>query len=460
MIFFDNKTIHFVGIGGIGMSAIAEALFQMGYKVQGSDAKKSANVIRLQEEGIPVFIGHKPEHIDGADVVIVSTATPKNNPEVQEALKKGLKVGHRAEMLAELMRYKKGIAISGTHGKTTTTALITSILSQGGLEPSSIIGGIVNHLKTNSMQGSSDWFIAEADESDGSFLKLPKMVSVVTNIDPEHMNFYKSFERMKLAYKFFLDSTSFFGFCVVCTDHPVVEQMVNRIIDREVITYGFNDKALVRAVNERTQNGIQIFDIIAFGKEIKDVQLPLLGRHNIQNALASVAVGLKLGINVEDIKKALASFEGVERRFSKRGMSHGIHIYDDYGHHPVEIKAVLKAARSAVGNNKLLAVFEPHRYTRANDLADEFALAFQDADTVFVADIFSAGEEPVPSISKEILAEKIKASGHRNVFVLPSWEALPEMVLKHTQVGDFVVGLGAGDVSKYMKNLPNEMEEL
>jgi UDP-N-acetylmuramate--alanine ligase len=286
------------------------------------------------------------------------------------------------------------------------------------------------------------------------------MISVVTNIDPEHMNFYKSFERMKLAYKFFLDNTSFFGFCVVCTDHPVVSQMAEKVTDREVISYGFNENALVRAVNERTEKGIQIFDVIAFGKEIKNIQLPLLGRHNIQNALAAIAVGLKLEISEENIKKALASFEGVERRFSKRGTSHGVHIYDDYGHHPVEIKAVLKAAKSAVGEHKLLAVFEPHRYTRALDLANEFSTAFEDADTVFVADIFSAGEEAIPEISKDILAQKIKASGHPNVFVLPSWNELPEMILKHTSVGDFVVGLGAGDVSKYMKNLPDEMEQL
>lgn len=460
MIYLSDKTIYFIGIGGIGMSAIAEALQHMGIKVQGSNNVEDANVIRLREKGIPVYIGQKDgSHLNGVDMVVISTAVPADNPELMAAKKRGIAIGHRSEMLAELLRYKQGIAIAGTHGKTTTTAMIADVLEKGGFDPSYIVGGIMNVCATNAKIGKSPWMVVEADESDGSFLRLPKMISVVTNIDPEHMDHYKTFENMKMAYLHFLQTTAFYGFCVVCIDHPVVKELLPLLKDRRIITYGFDENAEIQAQNLCLKPGLLTFDVVIKGQTYPGFTLPLFGTHNIQNALVAIAVGLELGMPIEKIQKSLAFFDGVQRRFTKRGSWAGIDIYDDYAHHPVEVAAVLKAAKEAISPHKVIAVFQPHRYSRALDLANEFATAFEKADVVFVADIYAAGEKPISGISKEILAQKIIQAGHKNVSCLKDKSQLPALILKHAQKGDLVIGLGAGDISKWMEELPEAMKK-
>ncbi len=461
MIYFKNKTIHFIGIGGIGMSAIAECLYQMNIKVQGSNNVENANCERLRAKGIPVFIGHSDfSHLENVDVVIISSAIQEDNPELIEVKRRGIPVGHRAEMLAELLRYKQGIAISGTHGKTTTTAMIAEMLSTAGQDPSFIVGGILNSQASNAKQGKSDWMVVEADESDGSFLKLPKMISVVTNIDPEHMDYYGSFENMKNAYYFFMESTAFYGFACVCSDHPTVKEVISKVKARRVLTYGFQDDARLQAIHIQVLPGKLLFDVKLNNVVYTGFELNMFGRHNILNALAAITIGLELEIPVETIKKALSQFGGVQRRFTKTGCSHGVTVYDDYAHHPVEIAAVLKAAKEASPQHKIVALFQPHRYSRALDLADEFATCFKDADTVIVADIYAAGEKPLQNISKDILVQKIKATGHPSVYALDASQSLPHFILNHVSQGDIIIGLGAGDISKWMHDLPNQLDKI
>ncbi|HMF66061.1 MAG TPA: UDP-N-acetylmuramate--L-alanine ligase, partial [Phyllobacterium sp.] len=389
--------VHFIGIGGIGMSGIAEVLHNLGYKVQGSDQADSANVQRLREKGIVIFVGHKAENVGDAEVVVVSTAIKKSNPELIAAREKLLPVVRRAEMLAELMRFRKAVAIGGTHGKTTTTSMVATLLDAGNLDPTVINGGIINAYGTNARMGEGDWMVVEADESDGTFLKLPADVAVVTNIDPEHLDHYGTFDRVREAFRQFVENVPFYGFGVMCLDHPEVQSLVSRIEDRRVITYGENPQADVRFVNLVVDGAASRFDVhIAKRKtgeitEITGLRLPMPGRHNVSNATAAIAVALELGISAEDIKKGLSSFGGVKRRFTRTGSWNGVEIFDDYGHHPVEIKAVLRAARDSA-KGRVIAVVQPHRYTRLASLFDEFAACFNDADTVILAPVYAAGE--------------------------------------------------------------------
>ncbi|ENN87745.1 UDP-N-acetylmuramate-alanine ligase [Rhizobium freirei PRF 81] len=457
--------VHFIGIGGIGMSGIAEVLHNLGHRVQGSDQSESANVQRLRDKGIPVHIGHKAENLGDAEVVVVSTAIKKSNPELIAAREKLLPVVRRAEMLAELMRFRNAIAIGGTHGKTTTTSLVATLLEAGGLDPTVINGGIINAYGTNARMGAGEWMVVEADESDGTFLKLPADVAVVTNIDPEHLDHYGNFDAVRAAFRQFVENVPFYGFGVMCIDHPEVQALVGRIEDRKVITYGENPQADVRFMNVRVEGTRSLFDVEIrrrrTGKviHIKDLVMPMPGRHNISNATAAVAVANRLGISNEAIAKGLASFGGVKRRFTLTGEWNGVKVFDDYGHHPVEIKAVLKAAREAC-NGRVIAVHQPHRYTRLSSLFEEFAACFNDADSIFLAPVYAAGEDPIEGADSQTLVSRIKAGGHRDARYLSSQEDLAAMVAEIAQPGDFVVLLGAGSITYWAAALPKELEGL
>lgn len=457
--------VHFIGIGGIGMSGIAEVLHNLGHRVQGSDQSESANVQRLRDKGIPVHIGHKAENLGDAEVVVVSTAIKKNNPELVAAREKLLPVVRRAEMLAELMRFRNAIAIGGTHGKTTTTSLVATLLEAGGLDPTVINGGIINAYGTNARMGAGEWMVVEADESDGTFLKLPADVAVVTNIDPEHLDHYGNFDAVRAAFRQFVENVPFYGFGVMCIDHPEVQALVGRIEDRKVITYGENPQADVRFSNVRIDGTRSLFDVEIrrrrTGKviQIKDLVMPMPGRHNISNATAAIAVANRLGISSEAIAKGLASFGGVKRRFTLTGEWNGIKVFDDYGHHPVEIKAVLKAAREAC-KGRIIAVHQPHRYSRLSSLFEEFAACFNDADSIFLAPVYAAGEDPIEGVDSQALVSRIKAGGHRDARYLPSQEDLAAMVAEIAQPGDFVVLLGAGSITYWAASLPKELEGL
>ena len=457
--------VHFIGIGGIGMSGIAEVLHNLGHRVQGSDQSESANVQRLRDKGIPVHIGHKAENLGDAEVVVVSTAIKKSNPELVAAREKLLPVVRRAEMLAELMRFRNAIAIGGTHGKTTTTSLVATLLEAGGLDPTVINGGIINAYGTNARMGAGEWMVVEADESDGTFLKLPADVAIVTNIDPEHLDHYGNFDAVRAAFRQFVENVPFYGFGVMCIDHPEVQSLVGRIEDRKVITYGENPQADVRFSNVRIDGTRSLFDIEIrrrrTGKviQIKDLVMPMPGRHNISNATAAVAVANRLGISNEAIAKGLASFGGVKRRFTLTGEWNGVKVFDDYGHHPVEIKAVLKAAREAC-KGRIIAVHQPHRYTRLSSLFEEFAACFNDADSIFLAPVYAAGEDPIEGVDSQTLVSRIKAGGHRDARYLPSQEDLAAMVAEIARPGDFVVLLGAGSITYWAASLPKELEGL
>ncbi|MGY5805282.1 UDP-N-acetylmuramate--L-alanine ligase [Rhizobium sp. LEGMi12c] len=457
--------VHFIGIGGIGMSGIAEVLHNLGHRVQGSDQSESANVQRLRDKGIPVHIGHKAENLGDAEVVVVSTAIKKSNPELVAAREKLLPVVRRAEMLAELMRFRNAIAIGGTHGKTTTTSLVATLLEAGGLDPTVINGGIINAYGTNARMGAGEWMVVEADESDGTFLKLPADVAVVTNIDPEHLDHYGNFDAVRAAFRQFVENVPFYGFGVMCIDHPEVQSLVGRIEDRKVITYGENPQADVRFSNVRIDGTRSLFDIEIrrrrTGKviQIKDLVMPMPGRHNISNATAAVAVANRLGISSEAIAKGLASFGGVKRRFTLTGEWNGVKVFDDYGHHPVEIKAVLKAAREAC-KGRIIAVHQPHRYTRLSSLFEEFAACFNDADSIFLAPVYAAGEDPIEGVDSQTLVSRIKAGGHRDARYLQSQEDLAAMVAEIARPGDFVVLLGAGSITYWAASLPKELEGL
>lgn len=457
--------VHFIGIGGIGMSGIAEVLHNLGHRVQGSDQSESANVQRLRDKGIPVHIGHKAENLGDAEVVVVSTAIKKSNPELAAAREKLLPVVRRAEMLAELMRFRNAIAIGGTHGKTTTTSLVATLLEAGGLDPTVINGGIINAYGTNARMGEGEWMVVEADESDGTFLKLPADVAVVTNIDPEHLDHYGNFDAVRAAFRQFVENVPFYGFGVMCIDHPEVQSLVGRIEDRKIVTYGENPQADVRFSNVRIDGTRSLFDIEIrrrrTGKviQIKDLVMPMPGRHNISNATAAIAVANRLGISNEAIAKGLASFGGVKRRFTLTGEWNEVKIFDDYGHHPVEIKAVLKAAREAC-KGRIIAVHQPHRYSRLSSLFEEFAACFNDADSIFLAPVYAAGEDPIEGVDSQELVSRIKAGGHRDARYMPSQEALAPMIGEIARPGDFVVLLGAGSITYWAASLPKELEGL
>ncbi|WP_207540044.1 UDP-N-acetylmuramate--L-alanine ligase [Sabulicella rubraurantiaca] len=457
-------TLHFVGIGGIGMSGIAEVLHNLGYSVQGSDIAEGYNVARLRERGIPVHVGHREENLGDAQVVVVSTAVKKDNPEVQAARKRLLPVVRRAEMLAELMRLKWGIAVGGTHGKTTTTSLIACVLEQARLDPTVINGGIVNAYGGNTRMGTGEWMVVEADESDGSFLRLPATVAVVTNMDAEHLDHWGTEEAMRDGYAQFVGNIPFYGFAVLCMDHPGVQAMIPKL-DRRLVTYGFSPQADVRAQKLLTDRAGATFEVTvqdrATGRSrtMKPFRLPMLGQHNVQNALAAIAVGVEMEVPEDVIRQALAGFKGVKRRFTRVGEAGGIAVIDDYGHHPVEIAAVLKAARQA-GARDVIAVVQPHRYSRLKQLFPEFCTCMNDAGTVIVADVYAAGEAPLEGMDKDALVEGLRARGHRSVVPLPEPDALPEMINAIAKPGDFVVCLGAGNITTWAHALPAQLSEL
>jgi UDP-N-acetylmuramate--alanine ligase len=461
----DIGPVHFVGIGGIGMSGIAEVLINLGYTVSGSDVADSANVKRLREKGIKVAIGHKTQNIDGADVVVISSAIKRDNPELIEARAKRLPVVRRAEMLAELMRLKSCVAIAGTHGKTTTTSLVAALFDAGGLDPTVINGGIINAYGTNARLGAGDWMVVEADESDGTFLKLPADVAIVTNVDPEHLDHFKTFEAVQDAFHALIENIPFYGFAVMCTDHPVVQTLVGRLEDRRILTYGENPQADVRLSDLSHQNGASRFKVLFRDREgkianvIDNLMLPMPGRHNALNATAAVAVAHELGMNDDIIRKALAAFGGVKRRFTRAGEWNGAVIIDDYGHHPVEIAAVLRAARESA-SNKVIAIVQPHRYTRLRDLFDQFCTCFNDADVVIVAPVYPAGEAPIAGTDRDALVQGLRAHGHRQAMPLDKPEHLASLIQRLAKRGDYIVCLGAGSITQWAYALPGELKAL
>ncbi len=462
-------TLHFVGIGGIGMSGIAEVLNALGYDVQGSDISESANVERLREKGMDVFIGHEAKNIDGAAVVVISSAIKQDNPELLAAREKRIPVVRRAEMLAELMRLKWSIAIGGTHGKTTTTTMVGAMLEEGGFDPTVINGGIVNKYGTNTRLGESEWMVVEADESDGTFTRLPATVAVVTNIDPEHMDHYGSFDSLREAFYQFIENLPFYGFAVLCNDHEEVQALIPKLTDKRVITYGFNPQADVRISNLRSRKDGSEFDVtfaawMCGGKEenLRDVFLPMPGQHNVLNSCAALAIAHEMGMAAAPMKTALAHFSGVKRRFTKTGEVNGITVIDDYGHHPVEIKAVLKAARQSVEGTggKIIAVMQPHRYSRLHDLFDEFATCFNDADHVFIADVYAAGEQPIDGATRDSLVSAMKERGHKSAHILTAPETLAQQVADIARPEDFIICLGAGNITKWAYALPDQLEKI
>ena len=448
----DIGTIHFVGIGGIGMSGIAEVMHRLGYKVQGSDQAEGYVVEKLRKEGIPVTIGHSPENLGDAAVVVCSTAIKENNPEIQAAAERRLPRVRRAEMLAELMRMQKTVAVAGTHGKTTTTSMVAAMLDSGGLDPTVINGGIINRYGSNARLGKSDWWVIEADESDGSFLRLDGTIAVVTNIDPEHLEHYGSFDRVKDAFVEFVENVPFYGLAVLCVDHPEVQNIIGRIRDRRIVTYGFSALADVRADNVEPVAGGTKFDAVILHKDGErrsiPVHVPIPGRHNVQNALAAIAVALELGISDEAIVAGFERFEGVKRRFTRVGEADGAIIIDDYAHHPTEIRAVLAAAREGA-QERVIAVMQPHRYTRLQSLMDEFQNAFNDADVVFVTPVYPAGEEPIEGVDSNALVEGLRAHGHRMVRAVGDLDELCGELRDLAAEGDMVICMGAGDITKW-----------
>ncbi len=456
--------IHFVGIGGIGMSGIAEILHNLRYQVQGSDIAESANVKRLVALGIPVSVGHAPGNLGDAEVVVISSAVKPDNPEVVAARERLIPLVRRAEMLGELMRLKWSIAVGGTHGKTTTTSMVAAVLDAAGLDPTVINGGIINAYGTNARLGAGDWMVVEADESDGSFVRLPSTIAVVTNMDPEHLDHYGSFDALRDAFDTFVGNIPFYGFAALCIDHPEVQAMIPRLSDRKVVTYGLSPQAEIRAA-DIVLNGIGArFDVIITGRdgsflEMKDMRLPMLGAHNVVNSLAAVAVGRELGIAEDVIRRGLAEFGGVKRRFTKTGEVNGVTVIDDYGHHPVEIAAVLDAARTA-GDGKVIAVVQPHRYSRLKELFEEFCTCFNDADAVIVSDVYPAGEAPIEGIDRDALIAGLKAHGHRHVLPLDRPEALAALVRDLVEPGDFVICLGAGTITAWAHALPDELAKI
>jgi UDP-N-acetylmuramate--alanine ligase len=433
--------------------------------VQGSDASENANVNRLREKGVKVAVGHAAENVDGADVVVVSTAIKRDNPELMAARASRIPVVRRAEMLAELMRLKSCVAIAGTHGKTTTTSMVAALLDAGGIDPTVINGGIINAYGTNARLGAGDWMVVEADESDGTFLKLPADVVIVTNIDPEHLDHFGTFEAIQDAFRNFVENVPFYGFAVMCIDHPVVQTLVGKIEDRRIITYGENPQADARLVDLVPTGGGSKFKVVIRDRklgaahEIAGLTLPMPGRHNASNATAAIAVAHQLGLSDDAIRKAIAGFGGVKRRFTKTGEWKGVTVIDDYGHHPVEIAAVLRAAREST-SGKVIAVVQPHRYTRLQSLFEEFCTCFNDADAVIVAEVYPAGEAPIEGIDRDHFVLGLLAHGHREVIPLPNAGALAGIVKGLAGKGDLVVCLGAGNITQWAYALPGELKAL
>lgn len=460
----DIGTIHFVGIGGIGMSGIAEVMHNMGYSVQGSDLADGYVVESLRARGIPVAIGHRADNLGDATVVVTSTAVSRaTNPEVEAAYARRIPVVRRAEMLAELMRLKRTVAVAGTHGKTTTTSMVAALLDAGGVDPTVINGGIINQYGSNARLGASDWMVVEADESDGSFLRLDGTVAVVTNIDPEHLDHYGGFDAVKDAFVQFVENVPFYGAALLCLDHPEVQNILPRVRDRRVVTYGFSAQADVRGVNVQPIAGGNRFEALIRERDgrvrsIEGIELPMPGRHNVQNALAAIGVALELGIPDATIQQGFQKFGGVKRRFTRVGEVDGVAVIDDYGHHPVEIRAVLAAAREGV-RGRVVAVVQPHRYSRLGNLMEEFQTAFNDADRVLVTPVYAAGEQPIDGVSAETLVDGLKRRGHRHAAVVGDADALAAELAATVEPGDMVVCLGAGDITKWAAGLAPAIEQ-
>lgn len=462
----DVGLLHFVGIGGIGMSGIAEVLHNLGYQVQGSDLSESPNVERLRGRGIKVMIGQDASHVSDAAAVVISSAVKESNPEVQAARELRIPVLRRSEMLAEIMRLKMTVSVAGTHGKTTTTSMVSAMFEAAGRNPTVINGGIINAYGTNAVLGKGEWMIVEADESDGTFIKIPSTIAVVTNIDPEHLDHYGSFDNLRDAFKQFLDNIPFYGFGVMCMDHPEVQALVAKITDRRVVTYGVSPQADVRAVNVQATVDGQSCDVEIIDRQTGDVRIiagvhiPMHGQHNLCNALAAMSVATELGMGDEAIIRGFAEFEGVKRRFTKTGEVGGITVIDDYAHHPVEIAATLSSARQAVEKNegRVIAVVQPHRYTRLRDLFEEFCTCFNDADTVLVADVFEAGEEPIDGFCRDSLVDGLHSHGHKHALALESEFVLADRIAEIAQPNDLVVCMGAGSISKWANALPKGLE--
>jgi len=466
--------IHFIGIGGIGMSGIAEVLHTLGYQVRGSDMADNANVKRLRGLGIEVFIGHSPANVEGAAVIVMSSAVKPDNPEIVTARELFIPVVRRAEMLAELMRLKWSIAVGGTHGKTTTTSLVAALLDGAGLDPTVINGGIINAYGTNARLGQSDWLVAEADESDGTFTRLPAVIAVVTNIDPEHLDFYGDFDTLRAAFDRFVENLPFYGFAALCIDHPEVQAMIPRVSDRRIVTYGFSPQADVRAAEVRYANDGCHFTAHLSQRvnereiRIPDLHLPMFGPHNVQNALAAIAIAVEMGLPLDSIRATLAKFEGVKRRFTLTGTVNGISIIDDYGHHPVEIEAVLRAARLALApdqagerpSGRVIAVVQPHRYSRLSSLFEGFCTCFNDADQVIVAPVYPAGEKPIEGADRDGLVAGLRRHGHRRVHALANETELPGLIRRLAQPGDMVICLGAGNITAWANALPENLTQL
>ncbi|OXE36236.1 MAG: UDP-N-acetylmuramate--L-alanine ligase [Phenylobacterium zucineum] len=459
---FRLGPVHFVGIGGIGMSGIAEIMLRIGYTVQGSDAKAGANTERLEKLGARIFIGQDGANVEGASAVVYSTAIKADNPELAAARARRLPLVRRAEMLAELMRLQFSVAVGGTHGKTTTTSMVAALLDAGGLDPTVVNGGIINAYGTNAKVGEGDWIVVEADESDGTFLRLKSTCAIVTNIDPEHLDHYGDFNAVRKAFRDFVENIPFYGFAAICTDHPEVQAMVAQVENRRLVPYGVNPQAEVRALNITMGPDGSRFDVVIapLGGEIltwRDMHLPMAGHHNVMNALAAIAVARELGVTESDIRRGLAGFGGVRRRFTTTGFARGVRIIDDYGHHPVEISAVLKAAR-AVTSGRVIAVVQPHRYSRLRDLFGEFCGCFNDADTVIVADVYAAGESPIPGAGRDDLVGGLQRFGHRRALALSGPDNLATLIAAEARSGDLVVLLGAGDITAWAYALPGQLE--
>ena len=458
-------TIHFVGIGGIGMSGRAEILHNLNYSVQGSDISESANVKRLRYLGIEIAIGHSGKNLGPAEVVVISSAVPPDNPEVLAARSRLIPVIPRAEMLAEVMRLKWSIAVAGTHGKTTTTSIGASVLDAGQFDPTVINGGIINAYGTNAHLGSGDWIVVEADESDGTFMKLPATIAVVTNIDPEHLDHYGNFDTLKAAFATFVQNIPFYGFATMCIDDAEVQALITQVADRRIVTYGLSPQADIRAIDIEFDPTSSDFTVVASNRadtsttELGRFTMPMVGEHNIRNALAAISIALEMGVEIDVLQRALADFSGVERRFTRTGIVNGVTVIDDYGHHPVEISAVLAAARTSSRRN-VIAVVQPHRYSRVRDLFDEFCTCFNDADTVIVTDIYPAGETPLESIDQAALIDGLRSRGHRHVLALDAPEALPVLISEIAKADDFVVCLGAGNITTWANELPDNLAEI
>lgn len=455
----DVGPIHFVGIGGIGMSGIAEVLLNHGYQVQGSDLKRSKITDRLEKLGATVFEGQNADNLENAHVMVISSAIKPGNAELDEARKRGMPVVRRAEMLAELMRLKSNVAVAGTHGKTTTTTMVATLLDAGGLDPTVINGGIIHAYGSNARMGDGEWMVVEADESDGTFNRLPATIAIVTNIDPEHMEHWGTFDALREGFHDFVSNIPFYGLAVCCTDHAEVQALVGRITDRRVVTYGFNAQADVRAVNLTYKSGLAHFDIElhAEDKVIKDCTLPMPGDHNVSNALAAVAVARHLGMKLDEIRTALENFAGVNRRFTRVGVVDGVTIIDDYAHHPVEIAAALRAARQST-EGRVIAMHQPHRFSRLHDLFDDFCACFNDADVVGISDVFAAGEDPIEGANRDDLVAGLTRHGHRHATAIEDEDAMLALIKAEAKSGDMVICLGAGTISAWANALPERLK--